>query len=403
MSFLQDYRIFTSGLEVPPSYHTFCSLVALSALTKRQVWCYKGDYIRVYPNLYVVLVGGPGLGKTTAMEITEDLLHHFKMPVSAEAVTREKLILDIQTQEGIHDFLPAGDKYRFVTPYTIFATELSEFLGAGGIGMISFLTDLYSRNLYEVRTKHKGETVINGPFLNLIAGTTPDWITTYLKDDIISGGFSRRCIFVYETSRFGSVPLPKITPAMRDAWTRVVQRSEAIRKVKGPFKWSDDATKFFIDWYPSRLARPDPNLLGYYETKDIQMLKVAMLVALSESDTLVLERHHMISALELLSLVETNLSRVFQGIGRNELNHATVKVMDMIMNGPKVPYKLSNGDVVETHAIPEKKLRAFLWNDVQEFEMNAVLQHLTDSDKIVRTALQSDPNRVYICIKPAHS
>lgn len=397
MSFLQDYREFCSGLEVPPSYNIFCSLVALSALTKRKIWTMKGDYIRIYPNLYVVLVGPPGLGKNTAMENCETLLHHFKLPVSAESVTREKLILDIQAQESILPFLPADDKYRMSSPYTVFATELSEFLGAGGIGMISFLTDLYSRNLYEYRTKNKGSVFVNGPFLSVIAGTTPDWISTYLKDDIISGGFSRRCLFVYETTRFGSVPLPTITPSMREAWKRVLARSEIVSKLAGPFKWSKEATEFFCDWYPSRLARPDPNLLGYYETKDIQMLKIAMLVSLSEQDDLILERRHMLSALDLLSLVEQNLSRVFQGIGRNELNTATTKVLDQLTNAPLVDYKDPLGNMSKVHSLPEKRLRSFLWKEVNQYEMDAVLHHLLESEKIGRATVGE---KVMIYIKP---
>ncbi len=387
MSFLTDYREYTSGLEVPPSYNVFCSLVALSGLTERRIYIMKGDYIRIYPNLYVVLVGGPGLGKTTAMENCENLLHHFKLPVSAESVTREKLILDINSQEKQMIHLPADDKYRLSSPYTIFATELSEFLGAGGIGMISFLTDLFSRNLYEARTKNKGTTFINGPFVNLIAGTTPDWINTYLKDDIISGGFSRRCLFVYETTRFGSVPLPTITPTMREAWKRVLARGEAIRKLAGPFVMSEEAKKFFVEWYPTRLARPDPNLLGYYETKDIQMLKIAMLVALSEGDDLVLERRHMLSSLDLLALVEQNLSRVFQGIGRNELNSATTKVLDQLANAPLMDYKDPLGNTTKVHTLPEKRLRSFLWKEVNQYEMDAVLHHLLESEKVKRATV----------------
>lgn len=396
-TFLSDYREYCSGLEVPPSYNVFCSLVALSSLLGRKVWTYKGDYIRIYPNLYVVLVGPPGLGKNTAMENTETLLHHFKLPVSAESVTREKLILDIQAQESILSFLPPDDKYRFASPYTVFATELSEFLGAGGIGMISFLTDIYSRSLYEYRTKNKGSVFLNGPYLNLIAGTTPDWITNYLKDDIISGGFSRRCLFVYETARHGSVPLPRITPAMRDAWKRVLARSEAVRKLQGPFEWSKEATEFFTDWYPKRFGKPDANLVGYYETKDIQMLKVAMLIAISEGDKLVLEPRHMLAALDLLSLVETNLSRVFQGIGRNELNSATTKVLDQLVNAPEIDYRDPLGNVVKVHCLPEKRLRSFLWKEVNQIEMDAVLTHLIDSEKVGKGAMDG---KMMIFLKP---
>jgi hypothetical protein len=402
MSFLADYRLYTSGLEIPPSYNTFCSLVALSSILGRKVWSYKGDYIRVYPNLYVVLVGGPGVGKTTSMELSEELLHHFKIPVSAESVTREKLILDIQAQEQILEFLPPDDKYRVASPYTIFASELSEFLGAGGIGMISFLTDIYSRNVFESRTKNKGSTFIRGPYLNLIAGTTPDWITTYLKDDIISGGFSRRCIFVYESSRYGCVPRPRITPEMRAAWERVLARSSAIRKLAGPFVWDEGAVKFWDAWYPTRIPHAkDPNLVGYYETKDIQMLKIAMLVALSEGDKLVLTKEHFLSALDLMSLVEYNMSRVFQGIGRNEMNRVAVTAMDLINNSPKMKIDWQ-GELVEVPAIEMKRLQNFLWKDLQGLEIKELIEHLKTTDRIGEaTKSVNGISRTYIYAKPA--
>lgn len=400
MSFLADYREFCSGLEVPPSFNTFCSLVGLSSLLGRRVYTMKGDYIRIYPNLYVILVGPPGCGKTTAMETVEDLLHEFKVPISAESVSREKLIMDIQAQEGVHSHLPPEHKYRYASPYTIFATELSEFLGAGGIGMISFLTDIYSRNLFEVRTKNKGITKINGPYINLIAGTTTDWINTYLKDDIISGGFSRRCVFVHETGRAGSIPRPKITPAMRAAWQRVVDRAKAVGTLAGEYTWSEDAIQFWDNWYHTRIpAVKDPNLLGYYETKDIQLLKVAMLVAVSESNELVLTKRHMLAGLDLLSLVEYNMSRVFQGVGKNELNTASVKIMDLLHAAPRTSFQ-HRGEIVEVPMMPLKRLQSFLWKDIQQAEFEQVIKYLQDSDKIGRGEYPPGSNRIQIWIKP---
>lgn len=405
LSFLNDYRLFTRELEVPSSFHTFCSLVALASLTGRRVWTYKGDYIRIYPNLYVVLVGPPGCGKNVAMEVTEDLLHHYKTPVSAESVTREKLILDIQAQESVLDWIPPEGpdaKYRMVSPYTILATELSEFLGAGGIGMISFLTDIYSRNLYESRTKNKGSTFIRGPFLNLIAGTTPDWVTNYLKDDIISGGFSRRCLFLYATGREGCNPRPRITPEMRAAWDRLISRGEAVRKLKGQFKWTPRAEKFFDGWYPSRKAGADPTTDGYYETKDIFLIKVAMLVAVSESDELVLDEHHFQSALLLLGLAELNLTRVFQGMGRNELNQVSVKAMDFLVNCPKFKYNPAiGGEPVETTGCTVKRFRAFMWANANGRDMDDIITQLRNSDKVILCTLgEGESMREYILVKP---
>lgn len=381
MSFLSDYREYCKELEVPAAFHTFCSLVALASLTKRRVWTYKGEYIRIYPNLYVVLVGPPGCGKNVAMEICEDLLDSRKVPLSAESVTREKLITDINEQQCILEFLPPTDKYRIASPYTILATELSEFLGAGGIGMISFLTDIYSRNVYHVRTKNKGSTKVEGPYLNLIAGTTPDWVTNYLKDDIISGGFSRRCLFLYASGREGSNPRPRVTPAMRAAWERVISRSEAVGKLAGEYKWTLQAEKFFDAWYPSRKRGSDPSTDGYYETKDIFLIKVAMLVAASDGDTLLLDQHHFESALLLLGLAEQHLTRVFQGIGRNELNQVTVRVLDYLNLAPVKTFMMG-GEERKLRRMPLAQLKAQLWNQANGQEMDAVIKHLQDSGKI---------------------
>jgi len=399
MSFLSDYREYTRELEVPASFHTFCSLVALGALTSRRVWTYKGEYIKIYPNLYVVLVGPPGCGKNVAMEITEDLLNIYQIPLSAESVTREKLIMDIQDQECVQEFLPPDSKDRLASPYCILATELSEFLGAGGIGMISFLTDIYSRSVYHVRTKNKGSTYIKGPFLNLIAGTTPDWITTYLKDDIISGGFSRRCLFLYATGREGSNPRPRITPEMRAAWQRVIARGQAIRKLAGPFIWTPKAEKFFDAWYPSRKTGAGPTTEGYYETKDIFLIKVAMLVALSDGDELVLDDHHFHRALELLGLAEIHLARVFQGIGKNELNNISVKCLDLLCVAPFHKFIL-NGQEVEYRRLPLVQLKKMMWNNANGLDLDNVIKFLQDTDRIgVANDSTSVPPRQYVFLK----
>ena len=398
MSFLRDYRDFCSGLEAPPTFNVYCALYSIAALTGRRVWITVGDYFRIYPNLYVILVGPPGCGKNTTMEIAEELLHEYKLPMSAESVTREKLILDIQAQEQILEFLPPTDKYRIVSPYNILATELSEFLGAGGLGMISFLTDIYSRNLYEYRTKNKGSVFVRGPFLNLIAGTTPDWITTYLKDDIISGGFSRRAIFIYETGRIGRIAFPKVTPEMSASWQRVVARGHAIRKLAGQFKWHDTATTFYKRWYENLQIPTDPNLVGYFGTKHIQTLKVAMLVAMSEGDDLVLHAEHIRAALDLLAIPEANLGRVFQGIGRNELNAASIQAMDMLMKAPTMKLVI-NGHEHEVQAMRMKQFKAFLWKFAKSLEINDIVQHLVDSDKAAR-CVSNINNTEYIYVKP---
>lgn len=398
-NFLRDYREFTKGSEAHPTYHTFSALVALSSIISRRVWVEQG-YFKVYPNLYVVLVGPAGNRKTSAMSIAKSLIRELKViPFSAEAVTKEKLVLDMaDTERAIDGIKSEWSAQKVYSPMTIMVTELSEFLGANSVGMINFLTTIYDQDFYDSRTKNKGDVTITGPFLNLLACTTPDWITTYLRSDVISGGFSRRAIFVLETGKAGRIPFPEVTPEARDAWQRVLAYSARLLKVHGAFQWEPSARAFYEDWYRNLELPTEETVAGYYETKHMQLLKISMLIALSESTDLVLRLDHLQFGLELLRLAEHNLMRVFAGIGRNELNTAATKVIDMLEKAPL--QTLTIGDQKQqVHVLDEKRLRGLLFHLVNQGEMNDVLVHLQNTDKIGRVSTTSQPVRNLIYLK----
>lgn len=402
MSFLGDYRIFAKGSESHPTYHTFSALVALSSIISRRVWCEQG-YFKVYPNLYVVLVGPPGNRKTSAMSIAKNLIREVKnVPFSAECVTKEKLIMDMSEQEQVIDKLP--EQYaaqRIFTPMTVMVTELSEFLGMGSIGMINFLTTIYDQDVYEHRTKNRGEVLLTGPYLNFLACTTGDWITSYLRTDVISGGFSRRAIFVLETGKAGRIPFPEVSAEAKSAWERVVTYARQLQKVSGPFRWHPAAKQYYIDWYTHLKIPQEETVVGYYETKHMQLLKITMLVALSESTELELRIEHLEFGLALLKLAEENLSRVFEGIGRNELNGAASKVLDLLTRVEPKELKL-NGETMLVPWMFEKNLHAAMFRIVDQMEMARVLQHLVDSEKVGRVTPVSGTPKPIIYLKPRH-
>jgi hypothetical protein len=402
MSFLQHYRTYTSGTEAHPTYHTFSALVALSSIASRKVWIDMGHF-QVYPNLYVVLVGPPGNRKTSAMNPAKNLLRELRpdapwLNYCADCITKEKMVLDMHEREFAIADLPEEHKQRsIISPFTVMVTELSEFLQAGGVGMVNFLTTIYDQDVYEIRTKNKGDTIITGPYLTLLACTTPDWITTYLRSDIISGGFSRRAIFVLETGKSGRIPFPVITPEMANAWKELVAYSRTLLKVRGPFTWDPEAKTFFKDWYMSLQMPADPMIHGYFETKHMQLLKVSMLLALSDSTDLILRKEHLLFGLDLLKLAEVNLSRVFAGIGRNELNAVANKALELLHMAPE--FKNQEGAIYR--GLPERTLVARMFNQATQLDMNQVIQYLLDSGKALRILVQSGTNqRAYITLPP---
>lgn len=382
-NFLRDYREFTSGNEAHPTYHLFCSLIAVSSIVSRRVWL-DMDYFTIYPNLYVVLVGPPGNRKSSAMATTKYLLRELKtIPFSGECISKEKLVEDMVEQERAMEGLPDVFKdKRVYSPMTVCVTELSEFLSISAAGMIGFLTDVYDQDFYEHKTKNKGVNVITGPFLNVLACTTPEWITTYLRSDIISGGFSRRTIFIYETEKAARIPFPKVTPPMRAAWNRVLAHAGRLATVRGPFIFHETAKEWYSKWYIALEVPKDENVVGYFETKHIQMLKIAMLVAMSEGTELVLHIRHLETALAFLGLVEKNLGRVFQSMGRNQLNATATKILDVLRASGTSPYTDADGKEQQAHLIQRKKLEAIMFRDVAQEDFKRVLDHLITTEKV---------------------
>ncbi len=386
MSFLQNYRTFCSGNEANPTYHIFAGLAALSAVTQRRIWIDQG-YFKIYPNLYVVLVGPAGGRKTTAMDIAAGLVEKLgTVPFMTDCVTKEKLIMDIRAEERVIDNMPEiykKDGLNVVSPTALFLTELSDFLGPSSVGMINFLTAVYDRQTYTYKTKNKGAEKLIGPYLTILACTTPEWITTYLRSDVISGGFSRRTLFVYEWEEGRRIPWPTVTPDMIIAWEKALSHCREVQKLAGPMKWDDDAKKFYEQWYVNLVIPNDDTVRGYYKSKHIQLLKVAMLVSLAESVDMVLRKSHLEFGLELLHLAEANLLKVFQGMGRNELHAVANKALDYLRNTPAREIDLE-GKKQLIRFMPDKQLKALLYKDAGGRDIDDIIHHLVNTEKVRR-------------------
>lgn len=392
MSFLKNYMDFTAGSEVSDNYHFWSGIFALSALVNRRVWLSMGQY-NLYPNLYVILLGPPGSGKDLAMDtarlIVEDVGN---VKFSGDAQTKESLVRYMRDDCPVS--IPFDGVMVTITPVVLFATELSHLLGLNSGHMIDFLTTIYTKDKrYVTKTKNKGDDIIERPFLGLLAGTTPDWITTYLRSDIIGGGFTRRVIFVNEPARAAIKDKTKrrpfiiVTPEQIAARQNVIAYGQTLTNVIGEFKWEPQARYEYEKWYMTRDIPDDPDVQGYFTTKPNQVLKVAMLVSLSQTLDLVIRKEHWDVAMALLDRTEVNLTRVFQGIGRNELYAIANKAVEFMMTFPEREYNAgadpSGAPIIrKARLVDDKKLRGYLYTNASLRECDDIINYLLSTEKI---------------------
>jgi hypothetical protein len=74
MSWLTDLMSQTQDLESPRRYFYFAGLGVLSAVVKRNVWLDRGGAYKLYPNVYIMLIGPSGIKKGLPIKIAEKLV-----------------------------------------------------------------------------------------------------------------------------------------------------------------------------------------------------------------------------------------------------------------------------------------------------------------------------------------
>src|SRR6266498_2223605 len=331
MSFLRDYLEYSTGNEAPEMFHVWGGYVALSAAISRRVWLPFED-TAIFPNIYVMFVGPAGNGKTWAMRKVKRVLSE---------LSYVPIIGSVETPPGLWRFMNGNPKadppvdspvafparwpdgqVREVHPMTIIANEFINFISVDDKGWINALNDIYDEDLYRYRTKNMGEDILLGPYIVLLGALTNEVASDLQKTRIISTGLARRTLFQYGERRWNDPhSKPHFDERQRAARDRCVAHLKLLQKTGGAFYWSEEVGEWWKAWYDPDLAevpqRP-PALQGWYASKSIQVLKLAMLTSLSENRKLRLEIPHFQVALEFFAEMEKDLFRIFGGVGRNE-------------------------------------------------------------------------------------
>jgi hypothetical protein len=343
MKYLKDYLHFTSGTECPEPYRVWAGLSLLAAVLGRKVWTYHGRF-EILPSLYVILVGDAGSGKSTAKNDAKKIFtSEFPQYMSSASFQSHQDIIDLMcnAQPRVWEERNGDDVILAIhgyTPFYIVCNEFSSLLSTDKKGMVEFLVDIYDEN--EFSTGFKTQRAANpekkqkldNPYVNVLACAVPKWFMGNLKMDLFDGGLGRRLIIVY-SERTGIVDNPIMVPGGAEARTEVLNHLKLCEEFKGQLKRTPDSMLWWKEWYHKTKSTriDDPILMQFYQTKPVQVLKVAMLLTMCEAPLQhEIEPHHLQNAVTLIDELEPNVVRLTSGIGRNELAGVGVQLLDFL-------------------------------------------------------------------------
>lgn len=345
---LTAYLEYVQDTEPPKSFHTWVGISMIAGALQRRVWTQYGHSM-LYPNLYVILVGkSGGARKGTAMKIGRDILNDVQnISVVAESITREKLIQKLSELSGASSFgiRPNSDsgtveRSQAQAAITCFSEELAVFLEQKDIKFLSNLTDFYdSHDEWKYETKNRGESHIHGICFNLLGATAPDWMQSMLPQEAVGGGFTSRCIFIFEERKGKSVAEEPYTNWHKERRGELIHDLNIIANLSGPYTLSPEAREMYNEWYlaeDKKISRgeypiDDPRFVGYCERRANHIRKLMMICVASRSNQQVIEAVDFNRAKSLLIAAEKKMPKAFGGLGRSAYSEAVELVLDYLI------------------------------------------------------------------------
>ncbi len=334
---ITSYLQYTSDQESPELFHLWCSLGILSSTIGRNIYVTKtyGDWSKLYPNLYIILVSPSGrCRKGGALGIAERVLKEVGVKIYLEAITKRALTQTLSDEIIIVNKVPSGE-----SKIVICSDELEVFLGKEAImtGLFTLLTRLYDcPDKWQYKTASQGEDTLYNTCINILGGTIPVWFNT-LPREVMETGFLARVVIVAQSET------PRKNPGVRKQEEKLVAARERkeklveflvkLREIKREVVLSEGAIEFYESWYLERESPEDERLGSFYEREHDLVLKVSMLLSASSGDLFrsnVISRQRISDAVMLIEKVKESMSIAYSGVGDSLAAKLSQKVVEQI-------------------------------------------------------------------------
>ena len=316
-NWMEGYMEYTKHSEAPNIFHKWTAIGTVAGALRRQVWFDMG-YFKWHPNFFLFFVAPPGVvSKSSTMSLGMDLLREIEgIKFGPTVVTWQALVKNLEDAQ--EDFVHNGE-YHSAAPLTIAASELGTFLDPKNREMIDVLVDLWDgkQGAWKKITKTGTSESIVNPWIHILGCTTPSWIAENFGDYFFGGGLSSRSIMVYAESKRKLVAYPKRhfdgdVQMLKDC---LIKDLEIISEMTGPYEATEEAYKWGEEWYADHWFKEHKNLEGekfkaYLARKQTHIHKTAMVLAACESDTLMLEKHHLEQANVEVTFLEKSMPEV---------------------------------------------------------------------------------------------
>ena len=311
--FLDSFLYCVGESEIPKQFFLWSCLSLLAACVQDRVGVVRHGEV-LSPNLYVFLIGPSGTGKDKAINAAVRYVNPDLIP-EVNAVNIRGTAPYIIDRLGKRQRNPRTGRIEVPNPKIYFVLEeLNASIREGELAhdFISIITKLYCKQEipFTEGTRKGGQVMIMDPCINILAGSTPEWLLRSLSKDAIEGGALARILAIHGRRNYEvRIPHPIIPSDRDEVEAALAERVQQYIQLAGAYELSKEAQKAHGIWY---MTRPEP---GQQEEEpawcraDEMVHKLATLLALCEWDGVeepswLIESRHLKEAIELYGMVQ---------------------------------------------------------------------------------------------------
>lgn len=291
---INRFLSMTAGDDTPDLYRKWSAISLVAGALERRVWTRSGsrggNIRQTFPNLYVFLVGAPGVGKNIIDDI-RDLWRNTLEPgtskpafhVAYNNMTKASMLDSLA--ESTRSFLPpTGAPYEYHS-LLIAAEEFGVFLPSYDISFIAMLNELYNAPAIYAESRRHGparDISVELPILNILGGVQPVWMNSVFPQEAWGMGLLSRVIMIYATSGEPADPFAEGTYRPTDR-ARLIESLRRLSQLYGEVPWEQEAQERVRDWH-MKGGPPAPThskLEHYCRRRTLHVIKLSIISSIS--------------------------------------------------------------------------------------------------------------------------
>lgn len=352
--FVEEFLRATENISSPEIFRKWGAIAAIAGALERKVWV-RTLGSNLYPNLYVVLVASPGVGKSEVTWRVRDLWKKLEgYYVASSSVTKASLMDELaQANRRWITHNPENPVDHF-NSLLLCINELGVLLPAYENEFMNSLTDLWDCKDYsETRRTRKNEPIsIEKTQLNMFAACTPSYLMHLLPEGAWDQGFISRTILVFS----GEMQKRSLFADYSADTTQqefLQEQLGALSTLWGEMRFTEEAAELIDHFHMvagDETKPAHPKLYSYAVRRTAHLLKLTMVASASRSNDLIIEAQDYRRAFDWLIEVERYMPDIFKAMATG----GTGKVME------EAWYFLFQHYSKTQEPVPEHKLIQFL-------------------------------------------